>query len=283
MSNNKICFVICPIGEEGTEIREWSDLTFTYIIKPVVELFGYKAVRANDIKQPGMITSQIIEQLIEAPLVIADLTSNNPNVFYELAVRHIVQKPYLQMIKIGQSIPFDVNGMRTIFFDTDLKQADNAKIELSNQIRSIESNDFKAINPITLAHTYRKIQNALEDEFSVKDDISHLVLESLNEVVYSISEIKGEISSLKTKNMANSQMKMKLKLSDDLRMISKERDLVSNKIAILLDEVNNLNEKYADVDTGSIEFKERNRLLSNLKIQLHQLFDRQNELEQLID
>lgn len=281
MSDDKICFVICPIGEEGTEIRVWSDLTFEYIIKPVVEQFGYKAVRANDIKQSGMITSQIIEQLIEAPLVIADLTSNNPNVFYELAVRHIVQKPYLQMIKTGQSTPFDVNGMRTIFFDIDLKQADNAKIELSNQIESIESDNFKAVNPITLAHTYRKIQNALEDDSSVKDDISHLVLESLNEVVYSISEMKGEISSLKAKNMTNPQINLKSKLSDDLWNISKEREHVSNKIAILLDELNSF--KYADIDTDSIAYKEKNGQLFNLKIRLNQLLDHQDELVQLID
>lgn len=280
MSDDKICFVICPIGEEGTEIRVWSDLTFEYIIKPVVEQFGYKAVRANDIKQSGMITSQIIEQLIEAPLVIADLTSNNPNVFYELAVRHIVQKPYLQMIKTGQSIPFDINGMRTIFFDIDLKQADDAKIELSNQIESIESDNFKAVNPITLAHTYRKIQNVLEDDSSVKDDISHLVLESLNEVVYSISEMKGEISSLKTKNMV--PPKIRLQSSDDQLMISKQSEYISNKIAILVDEMNNLAEKDEDIDSGSIELQDRDMQFSYLKKQLDQLLDRKYELDRFM-
>lgn len=60
MPENKTCFVICPIGEDGSEERKWSDLTLKYIIKPTVKYFGYKTIRADDIQKPGIITTQII-------------------------------------------------------------------------------------------------------------------------------------------------------------------------------------------------------------------------------
>ena len=199
MSNEKTCFVICPIGDNGTETRIWSDLTFQYIIKPVVERFGYNPVRADHIKKSGMITDQIIEHLIESELVIADLTNNNPNVFYELAIRHSTKKAYIQMMKYGQRIPFDINGMRTIFFDIDLAQAEHAKDELIKQIESIEKEEFKAINPITLAHNSSLIQQALQNnttDFKI-DDIARVLVGSITEIGYAIAEIRREISVLK--------------------------------------------------------------------------------------
>ena len=60
----------------------------------------------------GLITKAIIEQIITADLVIADLTGNNPNVFYELAIRHSYRKPTIQIVKGEIDIPFDVANMR---------------------------------------------------------------------------------------------------------------------------------------------------------------------------
>jgi hypothetical protein len=224
MDNGKTCFVICPIGDEGTDIRKWSDLTFNYIIKPVAEKFGYKTIRADHIKEPGMITSQIIDQLLESQLIIADLTNNNPNVFYELAIRHFTQKPYIQMIKSGQKIPFDIHGMRTVFFDIDLEHAEIAKVELSEQIESMVNGGFKAANPITLAQNYSIIQKALQNgkhDFN-EEGISKAILEAINEMTYSIAEIKRDVFSLKESKFLtldnNDERKQK---SAEAKMISK--------------------------------------------------------------
>src|SRR5207245_4822666 len=104
LANSKgTCFVISPIGEEGTEIRRRADRVFKHIIEPVVEECGYKAVRADQISKPGIITSQIIQHLAEDPLVIADLAGHNANVFYELAVRHVTRKPVIQITQLGEA------------------------------------------------------------------------------------------------------------------------------------------------------------------------------------
>lgn len=148
-TQSKTCFVICPIGEDNSEKRDWSDTVFNDIIRPVVETeFYYKVFRAHEIPMPGTITRQIIENLIQADLVIADLSSNNPNVFYELAVRHATRKPYIQMINLKESIPFDTGAIRTIKFNTDIKYAKKAMVELRNQISAIESGKFKTDNPV---------------------------------------------------------------------------------------------------------------------------------------
>ena len=138
-TNEKICFVIAPIGEPGSDIRKRSDQVLEHIIRPVVESCGYKAVRADEIAEPGIITNQIIRHVVDDPLVIADLTGQNPNVFYELAIRHATRKPLVQIINKVEDIPFDVGPMRTIAVNhQDLDSVEKAKTEIEKQIQSLK-------------------------------------------------------------------------------------------------------------------------------------------------
>ena len=84
---NTKCFVISPIGTSGTDGYKRAKNVLTYVISPAAEEVGLKAERADDLSQPGSVATQIIQQLISAKMVVADLTELNPNVFYELAVR----------------------------------------------------------------------------------------------------------------------------------------------------------------------------------------------------
>src|SRR5438128_2309435 len=113
MPDRKLCFVISPVGDEGSDIRKRADQILKHVISPIVKELGYEPVRSDQISKPGVITGQIIEHLIEDSLVVADLTGYNPNVFYELAVRHAVRKPVVQLRKKGEPLPFDVAPVRT--------------------------------------------------------------------------------------------------------------------------------------------------------------------------
>ena len=124
----KPCLVICPIGEEGTEERKRSNQVLKYIIEPIAKKCGFKADRADEISKPGVITTQIIDRLLNDELIIADLTSRNANVFYELAVRHAIKKPVVQLIGADERIPFDVSSSRTIRFDwQDMASQENCR------------------------------------------------------------------------------------------------------------------------------------------------------------
>lgn len=188
----RICFVIAPIGEEGTEIRRRSDQVLKHIITPAAKECGYRTIRADTISEPGMITSQVIQHLVEDPLVIADLTGRNPNVFYELAVRHAVRKPCVQIIQVGEPIPFDVSQSRTIQVDHhDLDSVSRCIEELVKQIKAVERDASDIDTPITVAidlQSLRQSENPLEK--SSAEIIS--MLQDLNSKFSEFSETFGK-------------------------------------------------------------------------------------------
>ena len=165
-SDPRTCFVIAPIGTEGSDVRVRSDQVLKHIITPAARECDYEAIRADQISEPGLITSQVIQHVVEDPLVIADLTGRNPNVFYELALRHALKKPVVQIIHATESIPFDVAASRTIHVDHhDLDSAARAKEEIVKQIRSVERNPSEVDTPISVAielQSLRQSDNPLE-------------------------------------------------------------------------------------------------------------------------
>jgi|GEM_PF-4511619 len=145
---SKICFLICPIGEENSDVRNRSDKILKNIILPAAK--GYNVIRADEISMSGSISKQIIKHLLTADLVIADLSGHNPNVFYELAVRHMTKKPYIQLIQKGEKLPFDIKDIRTIPIDQENHSIImKAQGEIKKQIKTIENNK-DVDNPITV-------------------------------------------------------------------------------------------------------------------------------------
>jgi len=230
-NQTKTCFVICPIGKEGSEQREWSDTVINEIIRPVAEThFQYHVFRADEIPAPGTITRQIVEHLISSELVIADLSFNNPNVFYELAVRHVTRKPYIQMINQKESIPFDAGAIRTIQFNTDIKYANKAKRELEIQISAIECGEFKIDNPIGDAIDLMSLKNS--------DSPENYQIATL---VKSMSEIQSQLFSL-TQNIENRSNRdfwsLRKDASNDPYEYARQKAMEATQIQSELDELN---------------------------------------------
>lgn len=184
----KTCFVISPIGEEGTEARRRSDEVLDFVIKPTVLECGYSAVvRADHISRPGMITSDIIQHLLEDDLVVADLTGHNPNVFYELAVRHAVRKAIVQIIHVQQEPPFDLSQSRTIKFDsTSLRSAEECRSRLKEQIHEAEINPSFADNPISQAIDLRSFRQS-----------ENPIAQSNAEILRLLQDVLAEMADLK--------------------------------------------------------------------------------------
>lgn len=113
-----VCFYITPIGETGSDERLHADLFMGSLVEPALQEFNLRLVRADQIGEAGLITAQIIEHIVRSPLVVADLSYHNPNVFYELALRHAVRRPIVQLIRVADRIPFDLQPFRTIVVDT---------------------------------------------------------------------------------------------------------------------------------------------------------------------
>jgi hypothetical protein len=128
---SRSAFFIAPIGGKGSEIRKRSDGVRDWIVKPAAEVHSLETVRADEVGEPGQITSQAVQHCLKAKAAVADLTGGNPNVYYELSVRHGAQLPVVLITAEGTKLPFDISQSRVIFFDhTDLASAGKAREEL---------------------------------------------------------------------------------------------------------------------------------------------------------
>lgn len=150
-SKQRTCFVVAPFGRTGSEARH-SQQVLKHLVRKVLEP-KYKVVRADEIDDEGLITQQIIEHLLRDDIVIADLTGGNPNVFYEIAIRHAAKRPIVHLIRQDEKPPFDVADMRTIGFALDDPDAvEEAQEEIKRKVAAIEESDYVASpNPFSSA------------------------------------------------------------------------------------------------------------------------------------
>ena len=120
---NGQCFVISPIGDEGSEERQHADDVFDYIIKPAVETRHLIAIRSDHIETPGLISTDMYKRILGDELCVVVLTGMNPNVFYELAVAHAAARPVVLLIQKGEEPPFDLKDHRYVEYDVGNSEA----------------------------------------------------------------------------------------------------------------------------------------------------------------
>lgn len=207
-SPERICFVIAPIGDEGSETRRRSDQVLKHIIGPAAEACGYTVIRSDRDARPGIITHQIIQHLLDDPLVVADLTEHNPNVFYELALRHAVRKPVIHLIEVGQKTPFDVGPMRVIQVDHhDMDSVEKCRENIVAQIRAVEKDPGSFETPISTTVNLRALGQPLEQYMS-------LVLEVLGEVRRRAEETLERLDEMAEPTPGFSNVVLELLLKD---------------------------------------------------------------------
>ena len=136
----KKCFVIMPYGEKSDtdgKLIPFDDV-YEFIIKEVVEIrLKLECIRSDEITIAGWIHKDMLEHIVLDDVVIVDITTLNPNVFYELGVRHALRSSVTVLIrKKGTMIPFNIKGLRMIEYDLDIKSATKAKGEIESFIRN---------------------------------------------------------------------------------------------------------------------------------------------------
>lgn len=129
---NKTCFVISPIGDKGSEVRTRADALYDLIIEPALEKFSFDVTRADKGTSVSSITSEIIQLVQDSGLCIIDITGHNPNVMYECGRRHETAKPYVMVAQEGERLPFDINTIRTVFYNL------NDAREIRNTVKTLQ-------------------------------------------------------------------------------------------------------------------------------------------------
>ncbi|HDE5271927.1 TPA: hypothetical protein QE935_002792, partial [Staphylococcus aureus] len=174
MNNLKKCFIACPIGTDDSKVRRNSDFLLQSIIKPALES-DFEIQRSDLISSTNKITDEIIGGLTNSELVIVDLSTHNPNVFYELGYRHALERPTITMINKDENIPFDVSAYRTIYYSELYADVVNAKDQLKETIKTFTDNDFNFENPV---NKYNNIDNEYgvlnRHLLDIKSDLSEL-------------------------------------------------------------------------------------------------------------
>lgn len=152
------CFVIMPFGNPSVDPDEAHrlDQIYSQWIQPTVEAVPVPGEagaflschRADRESRTGEIISHIVEHLVSAEIVIADLSGRNPNVFYELGVRHTVANGTILIADSIEDVPFDLRGLRAIQYKYDPEQMLRFAEELTAALRGIVSERGRIDNPV---------------------------------------------------------------------------------------------------------------------------------------
>ena len=111
IASNDSCFVIMPFSSPLGSYYE-------KIYKPAIEKTGLISIRADDdMFGTGKIIDQIWEGINSAKVLVAELTTRNPNVFYELGIAHTLKKPVVLISSNENDVPFDLRHIRVIYYD----------------------------------------------------------------------------------------------------------------------------------------------------------------------
>jgi hypothetical protein len=116
----RIAFVVSRIGVKGSPERKSADAWLRNIVEPVCRELQLATVRSDQISAPGRIDAQVGKYLLDSAVVIADLTGLNPNVMYEVGVRHALDLPIVHMAARETDLPFDFRTVRIIDYDASL-------------------------------------------------------------------------------------------------------------------------------------------------------------------
>ena len=122
----RTCFVIMPFGDKVHPITgQTIDFNHVYsaFIKPAVEDLGLKCVRSDEVSKAGLIHKDMIDLILKSDIVIVDITTGNPNVMYELGIRHAAKKWGTIIVRQAgkDSIPFNISGLRAVDYDLATK------------------------------------------------------------------------------------------------------------------------------------------------------------------
>jgi hypothetical protein len=108
------CFAVMQFTDEF-------NVLYQDVIRPVCESYGYKVVRGDDFYTSGQIMEDVTQSIRSAALIIADVTPNNANVFYEVGYAHAINKPTILLSdRKRERLPFDISGFRTLFYDNTI-------------------------------------------------------------------------------------------------------------------------------------------------------------------
>ena len=240
-------FVIMPFDTEFNSV-------YQDIIKATLEAENHSVKRADDASTHQNILKGVIQDISDADLVIADLTTQNANVFYELGIAHSLRTPTIQIAQSMDDVPFDLRSYRVITYSEHHVAAKKLSGDILELVRRKESDDYTFSNPVmdTLGSEIRsdsRIANSAapdasgEEEVEISDASDMGMLDGVVEAEESVEqigelglEIAEQFGNLSEKIQAHTDKINRLNLSPNQKGLNSKRLQVARQFASDLNE-----------------------------------------------
>lgn len=179
------CFIITPIGSKGSEIQREAMGIVNHVIKPVCDKLNFAKIESAVDFQTGQITTNIIKAIHESDFIVANLTEQNPNVMYELALAHAFRKKVVHIVKEGSNVPFDINVHKYITYINDVTGNHELFVALEKaSAAAMEEDESEISNPVI---------DALKTFKVASEQVSEI---DFSNIVNSISELTNKVDSI---------------------------------------------------------------------------------------
>lgn len=127
-----VAFIVMQFTEEYNNL-------YKEVIKPICEEFGFDVERADEFYTSTPILSDIVKSIKNSSIIIAEITPDNPNVFYEVGYAHAINKPTILLSdKKREKLPFDISGFRTLFYENSIA----GKTQVEKSLRKYLQNNI---------------------------------------------------------------------------------------------------------------------------------------------
>lgn len=288
----KRCFVMMPFSDpEGYDKGHFRKI-YEQIIKPAIEKAGYTPDRVDENGVSDLITTKIFQSILDCEMAICDLSSRNPNVLYELGIRHAFDKPVV-LIKDNKTDPiFDIQGISTVEYRRerlyDEVIEDQKKISEAIKANKNNSSGYSILNMVNLQKaTYdANTKDADSLEFN-----KALLMRVLNALEMSEKNQADVYSKLRNEKEQHGQINYDTDVIDaridELESIIKHAyntDIRINttSICVEINEMLNINSYYLNSSFTNIKRREYlYRQKNRLKVLLDNIYELENHYYEL--
>jgi hypothetical protein len=149
-ADRPVCFVIMPISDvSGYEVGHFGRV-YEHLLRPAITAAGFAPVRSDDTSKTDYIVVGIVQQVVESAMVLCDFSARNPNVLYELGIRHAFNRPVVLIRDTRTDKVFDIQGLRYTEYDASLRIDSVHKdiVKISSAIRETAKPGDSSFNSV---------------------------------------------------------------------------------------------------------------------------------------
>jgi len=188
------CFVIMPIADREPYTEGHFRRVYNDIIRPACEIAEHRAMRADEVKNTNLIHADILKRLIESPMAVCDLSSHNPNVMFELALRQAFDKPTVLIQERGTGRIFDISPLRTIDYEPtlgyrDVLAAQKEVAQAISETANAPETDLNSIVRLLALSSPASIPNLTEEKTDA--GLHRVILSQLSSLQEEVRQLRG--------------------------------------------------------------------------------------------